>query len=259
MIIVALVVYGTQSLLAWNYWPLLNSFMVGLAFLGFGFLMYFLGQWGGGDAKILGAMGFLLPAAPSFISPNFFNLTPFFPFPFSFMVNVFLVGAAYMIIYAIVMALRNRDIVRKFKEDMAASCRFLLALSAALFAAFIAIGFALSNAFYARLSLGEIVADSILPLAATVMIFVVWKFARAVENVGFKRRVSVGRLKVGDVLDKSRLWEGITEKELRTLRRSKTRYVWVKEGVRFAPAFPLALLVTALFGDVLILLVRSLA
>jgi len=175
------------------------------------------------------------------------------------MVNIFLVGAAYMIAYAIIMALRKRNIVKEFKKDMKAGCRFLLALSAALFAAFIAIGFALSNAFYAKLSLGEIVADSILPLAATVMLFMVWKFARAVENIGFKRRVSVSRLKVGDVLDKSRLWEGITEKELRTLRRSKTRYVWVKEGVRFAPAFPLALLVTALFGDVLILLVRSLA
>lgn len=70
MIIFALVFYGIQSVIESNYWIFLNSVIAGGIIFALGFIMYYAGQWGGGDAKILAAIIFLLPVA---------NTT--FPFP----------------------------------------------------------------------------------------------------------------------------------------------------------------------------------
>ncbi len=61
-----------KSYLAWSYMPLVSSFAVGLGFLGFGLIMYYTGQWGGGDAKILSGIGFLVPTLPSDITKTLF-------------------------------------------------------------------------------------------------------------------------------------------------------------------------------------------
>lgn len=250
MVIIAFIIHITKAFLTWSYLSFISSVIVGLGFFGFGFLMYYLGQWGGGDAKLLGAIGFLLPDSKSL------NLHLFFPLPLSYMVNVFLIGAIYMLLYAAVLAMRNRKIIKEFKKDIKASSRFIIVSSAALFLAFVLIGFYFTNFYLGNTNVKLILTNSIPPLLLTISFFIIWKFARIVENVGFKKRVSVHELKVGDVLLSSRLWEGITEKELRAIRKSEKKYVWIKEGVRFAPTFPLALLATVLFGDTLLIFIK---
>lgn len=251
MIAAGLLFHGLQSYMAWSYWPILNSCAAGLGLLGFGFLMYYLGQWGGGDAKVLSAIGFLLPMPASF--PKLF-----FPFPISYLINVFFVGAAYMLLYATALAFLNKKILSEFSKDMKASGSMLLMGSIALFAVFFAINFYLTQLFQLQPNPAALAFNSLLPLSMTVLLFVVWKFARAVENIGFRKRVHVKKLRVGDVLLKSRLWEGITEKELRKIRKSGRRYVTIKEGVRFAPSFVLALIFTYYIGDAIFLLLKFL-
>lgn len=46
MIAIGIVGNFIQSYLAWSYLPLLYSVIAGLGFLGFGFIMYYFGQWG---------------------------------------------------------------------------------------------------------------------------------------------------------------------------------------------------------------------
>ena len=255
MIACGLAINAAQSFLLWDYWPLLNSAIAGLSFLGFGFLMYRFGQWGGGDAKVLAAVGFLLPSFSALPA----GVSLLFPFPFSYLLNVFFVGAVYMILYAAVVAARNRKVVDEFVGSVRASSRVVSIATLALLAVFLIFGWYLSGAFGLQIDSTFFVFNTLLPIGATVALFVVWKFAKAVENVGFKKRISVRRLKVGDVLMSSKVWEGITEKELRAIRRSDKRYVWIKEGVRFAPAFPLGLLFTIFFGDAVFVLLRFLA
>ena len=84
---------------------------------------------------------------------------------------------------------------------------------------------------------------------ASAGLYILWKFVKAVENVGFKKKIPVSKLRVGDVPDYYKIWEGITEKEIRKIKKSGKKYIWIKEGVRFAPAFPLALLFTLIMGD----------
>src|SRR4030042_2438436 len=88
-----------ESYLSWSYIPILYSMIAGLGFLIFGFFMYYTGQWGGGDAKLLSGVGFLLP-----ILPTHFGASLFFPFALSYFFNVFFIGAIYMILYAGVLA-----------------------------------------------------------------------------------------------------------------------------------------------------------
>lgn len=263
MIVIAMLLYGYQSLAAWSVWPLAWSAAVGAAFFGFGFIMYRVGQWGGGDAKLLAAIGCLLPSASAL--PSEFagvglgflaKAQTLFPFPLSFFLNVFFVGAAYMLVYAFVVAFRNRNVLLAFVKDVKATNRVLVAGVVSLFVALVSINWLLYREFMMPFSPSLILSSALLPVMSTVVVFLVWKFARAVESVGFRRVVPVSRLRVGDVLESSKVWEGVTAADVRRIRKSGRRFVKIKEGVRFAPAFPLALLFTLYAGDAIMLLFR---
>jgi Flp pilus assembly protein protease CpaA len=249
MIAIALIFYGIQSYLEWNYWPIVSSLTAGLTLLGLGFAMYYLGQWGGGDAKILSAMGFLLPTAP-------LPVKTFFPFPASYLINVFLVGAMYMLVYAFIMAMLNKKIILGFLKDMKANSKIISLGSICLFATFLVINLYLIKTFDLVYNIPSLIANSILPLILTIVLYVIWRFAKVVEDVGFKKKIPISELKVGDVLLESKLWEGLTEKDLKKIKASGKRFVYIKEGVRFAMSFPLALLFTLYFGDGILLFFR---
>ena len=80
--------------------------------------------------------------------------------------------------------------------------------------------------------------------------FTLWRFEKSVENVGFKRKIRLSELKEGDVLDDSKLWEGLTKKQVKEIKKSGKKYVVIKDGVRFAPVFAFALLMTIFLGDI---------
>lgn len=252
MLAVGLVIVALNSFLSLNIWPFLFSTAVGLILLAFGFLMYKAGQWGGADAKLLAVIGFLLPATPSFMQRLYF------PFPISYLVNVFLVGTPYMLLYAVVIAARNRKVIEEFSRDMKASSKVIIISSVLLFVIFVAISLYFASLFNAKLSYEELAKNSLLPVFATIGLFAIFKFSKSVEEIGFKRKIPISRLRVGDILDESRELEGIAEKELRKIKRSRKKFVVIKEGVRFGPAFPLALLFTLLYGDGILFLVRFL-
>jgi hypothetical protein len=262
MIAIALLFYSVQSLSASNYWPLIYSAVSGAALFGFGLVMYHFGQWGGGDAKLLAAIGFLLPTAnvlEGFNGSIGLKVPGFiFPFPASYLFNVFFVGAGYMLIYASILALRNKKIIFEFNRDVKASANIFFAASSGLLFLLIALNWILYSYFQIQPEISSIVLNSVMLTTATMGIFLVWKFARAVENVGFKKKIPVRKLRIGDVLLDSKVWEGLTENEVKKIKRSGRRYVVIKEGVRFAMAFPLALLFTIYFGDAILFLVRIL-
>jgi hypothetical protein len=91
------------------------------------------------------------------------------------------------------------------------------------------------------------------PVAMTACFLVVYRFAKVVEGVGFKKRMPVGRLRIGDMLMDERKLVGIEADQLRRIKRSGKKFVWIKEGVRFCPAFPLALIFTVFVGDAIFL------
>lgn len=238
------------SYLTWSYWPFLLSVIAGLAFLGFGFIMYYLGQWGGGDAKILSAVGFLIPKLPVD-----FKVLLFFPFSLSFFFNLFLIGAAYMIVYAIVLSIINRKIWFVFLKDIRANAKMIAIFNFLLILLMFLFGLIYTN-FFSFINSTDLVTFYIILVLSCTGLFFLWKFVKVVEDVGFKKKIPVSKLRVGDVPLDFKIWEGITEKDLLKIKRSGKKYIWIKEGVRFAPAFPLALLFTLVYGDGILFLMN---
>jgi len=247
MAAIGLIFYIYLSVTTGNFLYLRDSVIVGFVFLGFGFAMYYFGQWGGGDAKVLSAIGFLLPTSQFSFSQTIF------PFPLSYFINVFVVGAAYMLIYSFFYSLMNRRVLKYFSKDIKASSRIILLGSFLLFAVVFVLDSYLMN-YFGYMSLRSAFFNSFLILVLTIALFIVWKFAKSVEDVGFKKKIPVSKLKIGDILLGFKHLEGATEAQVRKIKKSGKKFVWIKEGVRFAPAFPLALLATVYFGDIIFLI-----
>jgi len=253
MIILALFLAIVESLIQHSYLPIFYSLVAGLPFLAFGFLLYYFGQWGGGDAKLLAAIVFLLPTKPNFLNFNFL-----LPFPLTYLLNVLYVGAGYMILYALVLAFMEKKILREFFKRVEASATFFSLVALACFIAFFATNLYFTSVLDLEKDLFILLRNSVLPLVLFVSLILLWKFVRVVEDVGFKKRIPVSKLKVGDVLLESKRWDGITEAELRKIKKSGKKFVTIKTGVRFGPVFSLALLFTFFYGDVTFFLTRYL-
>ncbi len=246
MIAIALLFYSYQSVTEMSFWPIAQSLIYGLSFLGFGAFMYFVGQWGGADMLLLSAVGFLLP-----LSPAGFNSTTL-PFPVSYFINVFIVGAVYMILYAFVFSLKNKNVLSGFVNDLKASMNIIAIGSIAMIILFYAVALYITKMLSGSINFTGAFYVSIYPLLSIVAIFLVWRFAKSVEIYGFRKKIPISKLKIGDMLLAEKKLIGVTEKEIKSLKKSGTKYVEIKLGVPFAVAFPLAILVTLFYGDLVL-------
>jgi Flp pilus assembly protein protease CpaA len=236
MIISGLAIHSYVGLTTGDYGNLINSLLFGGLFLAFGIIMYFTGQWGGGDGELLVAIGVLVP-----------NLTiakTFFPFALSFFINSFFIGAAFAVLYSVVLAMKSPLIRRNFAKSVKTPS-FLLAL-----APFVALSM-ISFFYFKALS-------AIFLLSCVLIVF--WKFAKSIDK-GFVKRIPVGDLKVDDMLAedipslkiRKNLIKGLTKEQVAKIKKIK-RYVLVREGIRYGLVFPLTLVFTLLFGDFFFLL-----
>lgn len=161
-----------------------------------------------------------------------------------------------MILYSFALALMNRKIFSAFFVDVRKNKAVLALGSIALFATFSIINYSILALLAYPVDYFSLFRNALIPLFVAIGLYTIWRFAKAVEDVGFKKKIPLSRLRIGDVLIDSKIWEGITEKQLKKIKKSNKKFVWIKEGVRFAPTFPLALLFTLIYGDFLFLLLH---
>ncbi len=245
IIIAALVARGAYAFLMSDFSAITNSVLFGLVFLGFGYLLYFLRQWGDGDAWLMGALGFLFPDTAGFTP----LVTTLMPFPLLMIFNFFLVALLYLIVYSLILGIRTPSICRTVKKNLSERKAGIIMTFAAVGAAALAFPLYLSYAYY--IPLESFWTIYLMPfLAAGLLVFM--QYARAIEKDLFKRRIKAKDLKVGDVIISDK-WRGLTEKEVKALRR-KGGEVWIKEGVRFAPVFVINLIVTLFVGNLMVII-----
>ena len=228
-------IYGTMF---GNFIPLLASLTIGSAILGIGWLLYVKGKWGGADAFIMASIFYAIPMYPMLTVIN--EMLPLFFF--NYIINLLVVSLAYMILYTIVIGIKNRVVFTYFNEDIKKKWKIVVSIPVALTALMSIAVFASTSIF-------------VIPWEAGIAVFFLmlfYRYAVIIETKHFTRSIPVSKLKKGDVLFRNKMWIGITKSELEEIKKThKNKEVKIKEGVRFAPVFFLSLVATFLFGNIL--------
>lgn len=198
-----------------------------LIFFALGNLFYYSKMFAGGDARLMYALGAILPVSNSF----FVNLRYFLYFIFVFL----LVGALYGIFVVIYFGIKNRfrlkkEFVRQFKK------RKILTIIVTFFSVLFLLFSFYNSAF----------------VYFAVFVFVLpyfYLYVKAVDKVCMVRKISTSRLMLGDWLyDDVKIgrkkikatWDGLDEGDIKILQKKK--YVWIRAGVQFAPVFLISFL-----------------
>ena len=203
--------------------------LIGLGiFFVLGNLFYYCRLFAGGDAKLLIALGAVLPFSTEF----FTNVKIFMWF---FLIFLF-IGAVYGFIWSLVLMSWN---FKNFKKEFGK--RFKKNKSLFLFVLFLALiimglGFVFNLFFY---------------LGICIFVFpYFYLFAKSVDEVCMIKNIRTKDLvegdwlyknvKVGKQIVKAR-WEGLSKKEIKLLK--KKRFVKVRQGIPFVPVFLISFIV----------------
>jgi Flp pilus assembly protein protease CpaA len=265
VIVSGLLFHGLASWQQGSLTPLIWSVSAGLVFGLYGWGMYYFGMWGGADAFVMTALGFAAPFA--------INSAPSILYPANLFVNIMLVGFIYTIGFSIYKAARSENIGRKTFAKLAENRRriTLELLGGIVISAAISAYTSLNGAVYFGLIFGLIIAT---------------RFLKSIEESEMKTTLPVPEISEGDVVETekidmehvrkenligaaiSRIEEvtgskklasvrekygyseivGITEDEIQRLEEQDIEEVEIKEGIRFVPSFPVALLITDTVG-----------
>lgn len=237
MIITGFGLHVAESFIISSFEPLIMWFVVVGAFFLFSLFMYYAGYWGGGDGELLIAIGSLLPV---YGGSMLFSL--------DFFINTFLVGGLYSIVYAIVLTIRNPKIKNSFFKKLKRDAYSIFISTLFLFSVLFV--------FFYILTPHMILFPIIISFLFLSML-ILYRLAKAVEKLGFYKRIPVSRLREGDMIGEDipklgiykKLIRGLTKDEIKRIRKVK-KYVIVREGVRYGPVFPLALAFTLVYGSV---------
>ena len=258
LVVVGLALGLLQSAVTADWHFIIFSIAGTAAALALSSLMFYTGQWGGGDSKLLIGMGAALGLSFATAAP-FLSISGQFA---SFLFNLVAVSLFYAIAMGSFLAFRNKDKftaeLKKQMESCAALRKFVLV---AAVVGLIAI--AAANDLLVRISILIILVAMFFGLYLSIM-------AKAVEKACMLKKVSPLKLTEGDwiardvVVGGKRICGpkdlGIEKGQIRQLValywKKKIRYVTVKEGIPFAPTFLIAYLVTIFAGNIFFFFLR---
>lgn len=242
-IIIGLSYHTILSINQLSWYPLGQSLLGLLIAFIFGSLMYFTGQWGGGDTKLLWAMGAMIGAD---------TINGIGSKGLWYLIAVMFCGAIWGLLYLSYLTIKNwkkvrEEYVKEYLKFKKYSYSFI-----ALSAIILVIGF-----------LFEYLTIIFVPLALTVPIcFYLTVLVKAVERICMKKEVTPDKLVEGDWIVKpikvgnktiKQPKTGLTKKQIREIQemheKGKIKKVLVKYGIPFTPAF--------LFAIILIIIAQS--
>ena len=197
----------------------------GIFFL-IGNLFYYSRLFAGGDAKLMIALGTILPFSTGF----FYNIQNFLNFIFLFLLS----GFVYTIFVSIFLCLKHfkifrKEFIRQFKKNK--KLFYFSLLGFVLFSLMSVLSFLF-------LFLGILIFFS----------FILYLYAKAIDECCMVKIISSEKLregdwlysniKIGNKLIKAN-WDGLSKKEIREIIRTHNK-VKIREGVVFSPVFLIA-------------------
>jgi len=222
-------------------------------FVALGCGMYYLGQWGGGDSKVLMGVGALLGLEASMQAP-FISINSML---ISFWLNMLVAGLAFGLVFSMVMALRN---FKKFIKEFIAVLHNYKRIQTIIFAfsGCLLILSAVSLDLFLQAMMLGIVIISLLSLY-------IWLFSKAVEQSCMLRLAKPSELTEGDWIVKDVTYKGrylcgpkdlgVSKKQIAEMVKLETagklRQILVKDGIPFIPSFLIALILTLAYGNIM--------
>ena len=212
------------------WWGIISTiFFVFLAYI-----LYYGRAFAGGDAKLLMALGPVIP---------FERLSDALVLGFGFIAALFLLGSIYSLLYTLVLVPQQW---KAFKKSFVVQIRDIRSLTfiCLLLGVVMGVAFAFIDLV---IGLSMFIALALLPL--------LYSYGKTVERVFFIKTVSAARLTEGDWLVRGvrvgKLFikpsvQGLTLKDIALLRKAGKSVV-IKEGIPFSPAFLLAFLAMVFF------------
>lgn len=241
------------SIVMKDYRIILSSLFGLLIFYGLAAIMFYTGQWGGGDSKMLLAMGATI-GLPVFwpINSLIQNYITNPPFMIIFAIMTLFVGAAYGVVWTTVLVILNfKTFMKDFKERLSEPLLKKLRIACLILMVILSILAFSSDDTLVRY--GLIFIAIMLPL--TLYLFVSIK---SIEKVCMIKKTLPKKLVEGDWISEDIIIDGKTiaskkdlglEKEqiielLKLYNKKKIKYVKVKEGIPFVPSFLIAFIIT---------------
>ncbi|MFC2016577.1 prepilin peptidase [Chloroflexota bacterium] len=248
--------FGISMIFSVIYWKInfiLASIIGFTAFFALAWIMFYTGQWGGGDSKILMGLGALIGI--DIFSKNFFLA--------HFLVNALLVGALYGILWSIFSIFKNK---KKFSNNFKKAINSKKTKLAKKI---------LSILFIILVLLAVLVPDKFVKLMAlylaliSIITFYLWIAIKSVENACMLKYVLPQQLTEGDWIAKDVKVNGkyitgpkdlgIEKKKIKKLialyKQRKVKKILIKEGIPFVPSFFVAYIVTLIYGNLMFLII----
>ena len=255
LIIIAIVLKLLHSITTNEWGFFYQGLIAGTVFFGIGSLMYYTKQWGGGDAKLLAGLAIAFTAYPKFLL-NSLNPNLNFPFLLILFLNILIVGALYGIIWAFVLAIKDRKhfslnlkkILHMKKVRLLEVIVFILTLVLLLIAFF-----TVQDLKIKLLALFV----GILPLFFLYLLILV----KSIENMSFIKKIPVSKIRIEDQIQNDIFYKGkkiyskkslgVTKEQLILIKKAKTKFVIIKEGIPFVPSFLIGVLISLIFGNLI--------
>lgn len=236
------------SLLDASFTPLLHA-LLGLA-IGtiIGYIMFYTGQWGGGDSKMIMGLGALI-GMPLFSSISTIPTLPIF------VLNIILVGAVYGLAWVLYNAIRHyKKLLKEIKNQLPKKRTIYIIIATILFILLI-------SYFTFHTYIFILILSSLFIL---IIFLCIWTLTKFVEKYCMLKQLPITKITPGDwvmekithkgktIIDKDNL--GITPEQIAALKQTKLTHVLVKEGIPFVPSFLIAYLITMYVGNWILLI-----
>lgn len=252
LIILGLVMGIITGILGKTWEPIISA-AIGLA-VGYliGALMFYTGQWGGGDAKMLMGMG-------SIIGISWTNITSLWsgvgniPLFITTIITIFIAGGIYGLFYTFILIIKKWkefkiEFEKKRSEKKIIKIRkVILGISLITIIAMLFV-----DTFELKVMLGFM---AIIIFCGQYLIII----SKIVEKVCMIKTIPIRALTEGEwivediIIDGKRICGpkdlGITNKQIKELKKHNVRRIKIKEGIPFIPGFLLGYILIMVFGN----------
>lgn len=241
-----------------NDWKFFLYGLIGFAiFMGIAFAMFYAGQWGGGDSKLLMGLGALFGTYPAILL-KWFSPNIQYSFILAFVINLLFVGAMYGLTWSLVLSIKNWKKFRKEMKERSQGKKVKITRRILMIAVLVAI----VTAIFVN---NILIQFSVLAIAFLVLLsFYVWLFAKVVEHICMYKTYDVGKLTEGEwiaeeVKVKGKIIAGpkdlgVSNEQIALLKKHNIKKVLVKEGIPFVPSFLIAFVISIIWGNLLFIL-----